>query len=121
MTTSDQPPDSATQLAAGIGVQVATLDRELAEIDMLVGQARAEADRHEQKRVLLADKLAKAEASEGADAWAQLVTLTRRSVLMEAQVDVLDGKRRVSHAAPRRADGALRRPGSAPGRERRLR
>ena len=35
-----------------------------------------------------------AEPGEGADAWAQLVTLTRRSVLMEAQVDVLEGKRR---------------------------
>ena len=61
---------------------------------MLVGQAQAEAVRHEQKRAQLAEKLSSAESGEGADAWAQLVTLTRRSVLMEAQVDVLEGKRR---------------------------
>ena len=62
---------------------------------MLVGQAKAEAVRHEQKRAQLAEKLSvRRGRAEGADAWAQLVTLTRRSVLMEAQVDVLEGKRR---------------------------
>ena len=95
MTTSaDPPPASSTQLAAVLGADVAALDRELTEIDMLVGQAKAEAARHEQKRAQLAEKLSSAESGEGADAWAQLVTLTRRSVLMEAQVDVLEGKRR---------------------------
>jgi two-component system sensor histidine kinase DegS len=95
MTTStDPPPASGAELAAGLGVDVASLDKELAEIDMLIGQAKAEAGRHEQKRAQLAEKLASAEPSEGTDAWSQLVTLTRRSVLMEAQVDVLDGKRR---------------------------
>ena len=95
MTTSaDPPPASSTQLAAVLGADVAGLDRELVEIDMLVGQAKAEAVRHEQKRAQLAEKLSSAESGEGADAWAQLVTLTRRSVLMEAQVDVLEGKRR---------------------------
>ena len=95
MTTSaDPPPASSTQLAAVLGADVAGLDRELVEIDMLVGQAKAEAVRHEQKRAQLAEKLSSPESGEGADAWAQLVTLTRRSVLMEAQVDVLEGKRR---------------------------
>ncbi len=50
---------------------------------MLVGQARAEAARHEQKRAQLAEKLAttedaKASPTDVADAWTQLVTLTRR-------------------------------------------
>ena len=95
MTTStDPPPASGAELAADLGVDVASLDKELVEIDMLIGQARAEAVRHEQKRAQLAEKLASAESGEGADAWSQLVTLTRRSVLMEAQVDVLEGKRR---------------------------
>ncbi len=95
MTTStDPPPASGAELAADLGVDVASLDKELVEIDMLIGQARAEAVRHEQKRAQLAEKLAAAESGEGADAWSQLVTLTRRSVLMEAQVDVLEGKRR---------------------------
>src|SRR5678816_1638490 len=81
MTAStDPPPASGHELAADLGVDVASLDKELVEIDMLIGQAKAEAVRHEQKRVQLADKLASAEPSEGADAWAQLVTLTRRSV-----------------------------------------
>src|SRR5690349_18783749 len=71
MTTSaDQPPASGAQLAVVLGADVVGLDRELAEM------------------------LSSAESGEGADAWAQLVTLTRRSVLMEAQVDVLEGKRR---------------------------
>ena len=95
MTTStDPPPASGAQLAADLVVDVVSLDKELTEIDMLIGQARAEAGRHEQKRAQLAEKLASAEPSEGTDAWSQLVTLTRRSVLMEAQVDVLEGKRR---------------------------
>ena len=92
--TTDPPPASAAQLAADIGADVAAIDNELAEIDMLVGQARAEAGRHEQKRAQLAGKLTSADAGGAPDAWAQLVTLTKRSVLMEAQVDVLDGKRR---------------------------
>ena len=42
---------AASELASEVRDQVAALERELAEIDMLVGQARAEAARHEQKRV----------------------------------------------------------------------
>ncbi len=62
MTTSaDPPPVSSTQLAAILGADVAGLDRELVEIDMLVGQAKAEAVRHEQKRAQLAEKLSSAE------------------------------------------------------------
>ena len=37
---------------------MATLDRELAEIDMLVAQARIEAERHELKRTQAQEKLA---------------------------------------------------------------
>ena len=59
--TTDPPPASAAQLAADIGTDVAAIDRELAEIDMLVGQARAEAARHEQKRAQLNAKLTPAE------------------------------------------------------------
>jgi two-component system sensor histidine kinase DegS len=96
--SADQPPATGAHLAASLSADVATLDRELAEIDMLVGQARGESARHEQKRAQVAEKLAttdpKASPSDVADAWTQLVTLTRRAVLMEAQVDVLDGKRR---------------------------
>jgi two-component system sensor histidine kinase DegS len=78
---------------------IATLDGELAEIDMLVTQARVEAERHELKRAQTAEKLAGLpEAAPAEDTIAisgQLVTLTRRAGVMEAQVEVLEGKRKV--------------------------
>jgi two-component system sensor histidine kinase DegS len=82
-----------------MAAEAATLDRELGEIDMLIAQATAEAARHEQKRATAAEKLATL-ASSGADPKeqlehsSQLVTLTRRAALMEAQVEVLEGKRK---------------------------
>jgi two-component system sensor histidine kinase DegS len=93
MTTPAPSPATGEELAASLAADVATLDRELAEIDMLLGQARTEAGRHEQKRAQVAERI---EGSGGGDpeAYAQLVTLTKRAVLMEAQVDLLDGKRR---------------------------
>ena len=91
-TPADQPPASGEALGARLAADVATLDRELAEIDMLVGQARTEAARHEQKRVQADEKLS--DAKDPAEAYAQVLLLTRRAALMEAQVDILDGKRR---------------------------
>ncbi len=109
MASDDQAVPSAS-LADEIRAQVATLDHELAEIEMLVGQARAEAGRHEQKRAQAADRLGGAAAGQAsedvAQAYTMLVTLTRRAVLMEAQVDVLDGKRKAL-ARHRDALGAL--------------
>lgn len=92
-TPANPPPATGEELAARLADDVAALDRELVEIDMLVGQARTEATRHEQKRAQAAERI---EGSGGTDpeAYAQLVTLTRRAVLMDAQVDNLDGKRR---------------------------
>jgi two-component system sensor histidine kinase DegS len=78
--------------------EIAALDRELAEIELLVGQARIEAARHEQKRLQATERLAAAEgtpsAAEVTEAYSTLVTLTKRAVLMESQVDVLEGKRK---------------------------
>ena len=96
--TSPETPGSA--LGARLHADLATLDRELVEIDMLVGQARTEAARHEQKRVQAAERIGagvpdkRADPREVAEAWSSLVTMTRRAVLMEAQVDLLDGKRK---------------------------
>lgn len=84
-------------LAGRVAAEVEALEHELAEIDMLVGQAKAEASRHEQKRAHTAERLGTTpprDPKAAGDAWAQLVTLTRRAVLMEAQVDVLEGKRK---------------------------
>jgi hypothetical protein len=80
-TPSDTPQGPGEDLAARLRADLATLDTELAEIDMLIGQARSEATRHEQKRAQAAERIdatdKKADAKELADGHAQLVTLTR--------------------------------------------
>ncbi|MDQ1323528.1 MAG: HisKA 3 protein [Chloroflexota bacterium] len=95
---SDPSADPAAQISGQVRADVDALDRELAEIEMLVGQARAEAARHEQKRATAAERLAgagpNANPADLVDGYGSLVTLTRRAVLMEAQVDVLEGKRK---------------------------
>jgi two-component system sensor histidine kinase DegS len=79
---------------------LAQLERELTEIAMLEQQTQTEATRHEQRRAQAAERLGSLEARRDADpaelreAVAQLVTLTRRSALMESQVDVLAGKQK---------------------------
>jgi two-component system sensor histidine kinase DegS len=85
MTKRNAAP--AVPLREAIAAEAATLERELAEIDMLIAQARHEAERHEQKRSQAAEK-------EPNEAGAQIVTLTKRAAMMEAQVDVLEGKRK---------------------------
>ena len=85
-------------LSTRIASDIAMLEAELAEIDMLVAQARSEAERHELKRSQTAAKLAALPAGSPADDVIalniQLVGLTRRATVMEAQVDTLEGKRR---------------------------
>ena len=92
------PPADPGDLAGRLRADLATLDRELAEIDMLIGQARAEATRHEQKRAQASERMAppdrKTDPKDVAESYTQLVTLTRRAVLMQAQVDLLEGKRK---------------------------
>ena len=90
--------DAQAELTARVTREIATLDAELTEIDMLVAQARTEAERHELKRTQTTEKLAGLpEASPADDVIAlnvQLVTLTRRASVMESQVEVLEGKRK---------------------------
>jgi two-component system sensor histidine kinase DegS len=93
------PPASAPgSLAELLDRELAGLGSELVEIEMLVGQARTEAGRHEQKRTQAADRVVslgpQAPPAELAEANSQLVTLTRRAAVMEAQLDVLAGKQR---------------------------
>jgi two-component system, NarL family, sensor histidine kinase DegS len=90
---SDPPEGLAVRLAG----EIAALDGELAEIELLVNQAGTEATRHEQRRAQAAEKLATASNLPPADLAtlnAQLVSLTRRASVMEAQVEVLEGKRK---------------------------
>ncbi len=103
MSPSKADPSGATgaataaDLGARLELEIHAVDGELAEIDMLVNQARTEATRHELKRTQTADKLAGGVSLPPEDLVAlnaQLVTLTRRASVMEAQVDVLEGKRK---------------------------
>ncbi len=98
------PPTSLTEVTARMADELARLDIELGEVDLLVTQAKTEAARHETRRVAGADKVTEALAADPsgaspdptlvADLNAQLVLLTKRAALMESQVEVLEGKRR---------------------------
>ena len=92
------PVTSLDALSRRLADDLATLDTELTEVDLLVTQARTEAGRHETRRAAAADKLAAlpadADGAERLELTTSLVGLTRRAALMESQVDVLEGKRR---------------------------
>ena len=101
--TLPPPPTSLPELSGRMADESGQLDKELAEVDLLIVQARTEAARHETRRATAADKLKAAVAASTAagsadpptnDLSAQLVLLTKRAALMESQVDVLEGKRR---------------------------
>ncbi len=101
MTDASTTPPGAgapATLAETLDRELEGLARELTEIEMLVGQSRTEAGRHEQKRAQAAERLAGlgagAPPADLAEANAQLVTLTRRAAVMEAQLDVLAGKQK---------------------------
>jgi two-component system sensor histidine kinase DegS len=87
----------AGDLARRLSAEITSLDNELTEIAMLVAQAQSEATRHEQRRIQTTEKLGSGTNLPAADVAAlntQLVSLTRRAAVMEAQVDVLEGKRK---------------------------
>jgi two-component system sensor histidine kinase DegS len=96
----DAPPtaSSVAELAEQVDRELATLDAELTEIDMLINQATTEAGRHELRRAQAVEKLdataSKMDPADALEATRQQVLLTRRAAVMEAQVDVLKGKQR---------------------------
>ena len=96
-TTPPTAPASLEELTSRLAEEVARLDRELGEVDLLVTQAKAEAARHESRRSAASDKLTAltkdAQTDEVTELSVQLVTLTKRAALMESQVEVLEGKR----------------------------
>lgn len=94
-----EPETEVSEAAAAIAAardELATLDRELAEIELLIGQARTEASRHEARRAQAEERLRslRAAGEDTATAFDQLVTLTRRAAIMESQIDVLEGKQK---------------------------
>lgn len=105
---AESPPDgevtSAADLAARLTAEASDLQAEVEEIELLINQARTEATRHEARRTAAADKLAIGAERLAAGAGVtpkeltelanQLVAVARRAALMEAQVDLLEGKRK---------------------------
>ena len=96
----DAPPAPVTpaELTARLAEESAAVQTELDEIDLLITQARTEAARHESRRAAAAEKLSAAasggSAKDVVDLANQLVATARKAALMEAQIDVLEGKRR---------------------------
>jgi two-component system sensor histidine kinase DegS len=84
------------ELAGRLNEEAERVESEVSEIELLVGQARTEAARHETRRAAVAEKLAQAAANNKdlSDLAKQVVTLSRRAALMEAQIDLLEAKRK---------------------------
>jgi two-component system sensor histidine kinase DegS len=94
----DPLPLPLLEIAERARREVDLLTREIGEIELLVNQARTEATRHEQKRAQAAEKLrpgGKESEGEEGEQNDQLVSLTKRSAIMEAQVDILEGKLKI--------------------------
>ena len=102
---------SGADFAERLDNEAAVVMAEVEEIELLINQAKTEAARHETRRQAANEKLlmgverlnagAGATPKELADLANQLVSIARKAALMEAQIDLLEGKRR---SATRLAD-----------------
>ena len=90
--------ESVERALAFAGEELDRLERELSEITLLDQQIRQEIARHERRRAQAADRLtavqARGEVTDIREATEQLLTLTARSGLMQAQADILEGKQK---------------------------
>ena len=97
-------PLTLAEFAMRLEDEAAAIMREVEEIDLLINQARTESTRHETRRQAANEKLLMAAERLSAGAGGtpkelaelanQLVTIGRKAALMEAQQDLLEGKRR---------------------------
>ncbi len=94
--TSDDATRSGATLAELLASNIEAINKELAEIEMLANQVKNEAGRHEQRRAAAAEKVAGATGSPASKdlvaTFNQLITLTKRAALMEAQAELLEAK-----------------------------
>jgi two-component system sensor histidine kinase DegS len=83
-----------------LAADISALSQELDEIGMLSAQAVTETERHESRRAKAEERVAameidpRTDPTELREARAQLLVLSRRAVLFEAQQQVLEGKAR---------------------------
>ncbi len=91
---------SQSEIGRTLAEDLARLNDEAAEIELLVQQIRAESERHEARRLKGEERVTTLEhqpptSPEELDAArVQLLTLTRRAAMMDAQSQVLEGKQR---------------------------
>jgi two-component system sensor histidine kinase DegS len=97
---SPAPAGQADDLRTRLEGERSKLERELAEIDMLMKQATSEAERYEGRRQQAAQRVEALDQDQGAtpdalrEANAQLLNQTRRAAVMQTQTEVLQGKQR---------------------------
>ncbi len=98
MSSNTSQGDGDRSLADLLAGNVEAIDRELAEIEMLGGQVKNEAARFEARRAAAAEKVAGSTANPAlrdlVDTFNQLITLTKRATLMDAQAELLEAKRK---------------------------
>ncbi|MBA3959847.1 MAG: hypothetical protein H0X60_05580, partial [Chloroflexi bacterium] len=89
-----------SEIGRTLAEDLARLDEEVAEIELLVQQIRAETERHEARRLKGEERVTTLEhqppptPAELDAARVQLLTLTRRAAMMDARSQVLEGKQR---------------------------
>jgi two-component system sensor histidine kinase DegS len=104
---ADAPPagevTSAADLATRLAAEAKIVRSEVEEIELLINQAKTEATRHETRKSAASEKLAmgaekvaagSGEPKEVIELANQLVAIARKAALMEAQIDLLEGKRK---------------------------
>jgi two-component system, NarL family, sensor histidine kinase DegS len=106
-------PGDMELLRAGMVEEIAALDRELEEIGLLARQAHSELERHEARRHKGEERVTALErdgqdAAELREARSQLLTLTRRALLFDAQQEVLEGKHKTLQRFRDRLDSLYR-------------
>ncbi len=112
-----------TELATELEQDRATLERELAEIDLLMRQASSEAERHEARRIQAEERMTALDRDPGADsttlteARTQLLSQTRRQTMMQGQIEVLQGKQRALQRYHERLTQIVPAIGGAPGND----
>jgi two-component system sensor histidine kinase DegS len=101
------------KLAQEFATDHETLERELTEIELLLRQTKTEAERHEARRVQAEERVLTLEGDQGtpveavSEARGQLLSQTRRATLMQAQIEILEGKQRVLQRYQARVDQSL--------------
>jgi len=109
-----------TELATELEQDRTTLERELAEIELLMRQVTSEAERHEQRRVQAEERMNALDRERDPDpamlseARTLLLTQTRRQTLMEGQLEVLQGKQRALARYHERLGQIVPKIGGAP-------